>query len=115
MALGRSLCVPILVCLCACPGDVPPRDEGEDAPVTTVDAPLVMPDAGAADARAADARTADARTADAKSVPDAPACTITGGKMGFCIDVTVCTSMPNHTATPGFCPGPANIQCCTAN
>lgn len=106
MSLVRSLGVLALAWLCACPGDVPPRDEGEDAPVVTVDAPLVTPDARTADARAPDAPA---------SGPDAPACTITGGKMGFCIDVTVCNSMPSHTASPGFCPGPANIQCCTAN
>lgn len=106
MSLVRSLGVLALAWLCACPGDVPPRDEGEDAPlVLTPDAPLVT----------TDARTADARVPDARIGPDAPACTITGGKMGFCIDTTVCMSMPSHTSTPGFCPGPANIQCCTAN
>ena len=107
MPLVRSLGALVLAWLCACPGEVPPRDEGEDAPIAvTPDAPLASPDA----------RTPDARTPDAPaSAPDAPACTITGGTMGFCIDKTVCMSMPNHVATPGFCPGPTNIQCCTAN
>jgi hypothetical protein len=93
MVLVRSLCGLLLAGLCACPGDVPPREEAEDAPIAVPDSP------GAADARTA--------------TPDAPGCTITGGVMGFCIDKTVCLSMPNHVATPGFCPGPANIQCCT--
>lgn len=31
------------------------------------------------------------------------------GMPGMCLDVDECTG----TATPGFCPGPANIQCCT--
>ncbi len=110
MPLVRSLCVLALACSCACPGDVPPRDEPEDAPLATPDSPVVVPDAP----RTPDARTPDARTPDAgASGPDAPACTITGGKMGFCIDKTVCESMPGRVATPGFCPGPANIQCCT--
>ena len=33
-----------------------------------------------------------------------------GGAMGICQDVAACEGM----ATPGFCPGPAHIQCCTA-
>lgn len=31
------------------------------------------------------------------------------GTPGRCLDVSECTG----TATPGFCPGPVNIQCCT--
>ncbi len=36
----------------------------------------------------------------------------TTGAMGVCIDTSTCTSK-GGTATPDFCPGPANIQCCT--
>ncbi len=32
-----------------------------------------------------------------------------GGVSGFCGDVSKCAG----TATPGYCPGPASIQCCT--
>jgi sulfatase modifying factor 1 len=34
-----------------------------------------------------------------------------GGKPGTCIDVADCTG--DYAPTPGYCPGPANIQCCT--
>jgi|GEM_PF-3449698 hypothetical protein len=35
-------------------------------------------------------------------------CTVSG-VTGTCMDVSLCAG----TATPGYCPGPANIQCCT--
>jgi hypothetical protein len=34
-----------------------------------------------------------------------------GGVPGECLDVADCTG--DRAPTPGFCPGPANIQCCT--
>ena len=42
----------------------------------------------------------------------APACMV-GGIAGTCIDTSVCATMPGYVATPGFCPGPADEQCCT--
>jgi len=48
---------------------------------------------------------------DASSAVDAgPSCSV-GGIAGECKDVSLCTG--DFTATPGHCPGPANIQCCT--
>jgi hypothetical protein len=38
------------------------------------------------------------------------ACTVNGIE-GECVEVTRCTEDREHT--PGFCPGPAEIQCCT--
>ncbi len=40
-------------------------------------------------------------------------CTDTAtGQSGICIDTAQCAS-EGGTSTPGFCPGPSNIQCCT--
>jgi hypothetical protein len=40
-------------------------------------------------------------------------CTVTTtGDMGDCLDTSVCASM-GGTSTPGYCPGPTDIQCCT--
>jgi hypothetical protein len=69
------------------------------------DAPIAQsPDASLADAGAtwdaAPGATADAGTA----------CRV-NGVAGTCIDVASCTA--GHVATPGHCPGPTNIQCCT--
>jgi hypothetical protein len=42
-------------------------------------------------------------------------CTVTAtGKSGECMDSTECVAQGNHIATPGYCPGPSNYQCCTA-
>ena len=47
------------------------------------------------------------------SGPDYGTCTVAdSGAMGVCIDTTTCAS-EGGTSTPDFCPGPANIQCCT--
>jgi hypothetical protein len=35
------------------------------------------------------------------------------GLSGECLTVSACEAMPDHGATPGYCPGPADIQCCT--
>jgi hypothetical protein len=42
----------------------------------------------------------------------ATACSVDGNP-GQCIDVADCATMPGYSSTPGFCPGPADIQCCT--
>ena len=32
---------------------------------------------------------------------------------GTCMDTSACSAQSNYLSTPGLCPGPANIQCCT--
>ena len=56
---------------------------------------------------AADAPCAGETTADSASAP-AP-CTVPALGAGTCINVAQCTGV----ATPGFCAGPKDIQCCT--
>ncbi len=34
------------------------------------------------------------------------------GDPGECIDTSVCASMSGYSSTPGYCPGPDNIECC---
>jgi MYXO-CTERM domain-containing protein len=43
----------------------------------------------------------------------APSCTVPGVGTGVCILTTDCAAMPGHVSTPGYCPGPADEQCCT--
>jgi MYXO-CTERM domain-containing protein len=43
----------------------------------------------------------------------APSCTVPGVGTGVCILTSDCTAMPGHVSTPGYCPGPANEECCT--
>ncbi len=40
-------------------------------------------------------------------------CVLANGDTGTCIDTTVCNGMSGHVASPGFCAGASNIQCCT--
>jgi GH25 family lysozyme M1 (1,4-beta-N-acetylmuramidase) len=42
----------------------------------------------------------------------APACVV-DGIAGTCTDTSVCATMPGYVSTPGFCPGPADVECCT--
>jgi sulfatase modifying factor 1 len=43
-------------------------------------------------------------------LPDGPAC-VANGREGVCIDVADCT-VDGYAPVPGFCEGPAEIQCC---
>jgi hypothetical protein len=56
--------------------------------------------------------TADAAvTIDALPDASSPACAYEGAP-GTCIATTSCAAIANHSAFPGLCPGPADIQCC---
>jgi hypothetical protein len=35
------------------------------------------------------------------------------GVPGNCMDTAACAAMTNYASTPGYCPGPSNIECCT--
>jgi hypothetical protein len=37
----------------------------------------------------------------------------TVGVWGQCLDTSACAALGSYVSTPGYCPGPANIQCCT--
>jgi hypothetical protein len=67
-------------------------------------------DAGRSDAATApDAATGDAAPADA-GLDAATSCAV-DGVPGVCIHIDDCTG--DRAPTPGFCPGPTEIQCCT--
>jgi hypothetical protein len=40
------------------------------------------------------------------------ACSVDGNP-GECMDVSACALIADHTSTPGYCPGPASVECCT--
>ncbi len=56
-----------------------------------------------------DAGMGDAALGDAAVEGDASVACSVGGVAGECVDVTLCDGI----STPGYCPGPVNIQCCT--
>jgi hypothetical protein len=64
-------------------------------------------DAGASADRAAvepDGAAVDAAWIGADCAP--------GGAPGACLEVADCAALGDHTSVPGYCPGPAGIQCC---
>ncbi len=44
--------------------------------------------------------------------PPPPSCSVKG-VAGVCIDKSVCAAKGGHHSTPGYCPGPADEECCT--
>jgi hypothetical protein len=40
-------------------------------------------------------------------------CTVPNVGTGVCILTSTCMAMPGYTSTPNYCPGPADIECCT--
>src|SRR5262245_16896232 len=75
----------LLACACAC--------SAHPAPPADVDAAAI----------------ADA----APAAPDADllACAPFGAP-GRCITTAACAALGDHTSYPGYCPGPADVQCC---
>jgi hypothetical protein len=71
--------------------------------------PVATLDAGDGDA-AMDATPEDAAIADAATDSDA-GCFESTGVWGTCMSTTDCATL-HQTATPGLCPGAADIQCC---
>ncbi len=102
-------------------GADPPRDAGPP-PDAAISLDGSAPDTGGAGEATHDAAAPDAGGADAAAAPDAappvpdmapgdpPVACAVAGAPGECIDVVDCA--PPRRPTPGFCPGPAEIQCC---
>lgn len=68
------------------------------------------PDSGPEDA-GADAGPADAGLADAGAPDAGNGCEVFGAP-GQCISTSTCASLGDHTSYAGYCPGPADIECC---
>jgi hypothetical protein len=86
-------------CLVAC-ANVVPRSNGDGSPEAL--------DGGAIDGGSDAGMDASSET-DAGPTPD---CAVSGVP-GYCIDTAACAEMTGYQSTPGYCPGPIEIQCCT--
>lgn len=51
--------------------------------------------------------------ADAVDAADGGCFVTTVGTFGDCISTSACATLGDHVSTPGYCPGPADIECCT--
>ncbi|MBI5607328.1 MAG: SUMF1/EgtB/PvdO family nonheme iron enzyme [Deltaproteobacteria bacterium] len=56
-----------------------------------------------------DSANSDSANSDLSADASGPACQVPGKGAGTCLPTAACTG----TATPGYCPGPKDIQCCT--
>jgi hypothetical protein len=66
------------------------------------------PDAGTPDEAGFDAgEPQDAGSTDA----GAGACSV-DGEPGTCLTLSDCATLAGYESTPGYCPGPADVQCC---
>ena len=84
-------------CSAAAPVVPPPPDASSDAPSPVDDA----------SSEAAPEASPDADDAG-------NACFLnTTGVFGSCMTTTACAALGDHISTPGFCPGPSGIECCT--
>jgi hypothetical protein len=62
---------------------------------------------------AVEASATDGKAEHIDADVDAGAGCSVGGLSGECITVTACAAMADHLSSPGYCPGAADIQCCT--
>lgn len=96
----------LLLCLAlpfagGCSGAIepPPVDAGDEPGGGAVDGGLAPQTDGGADAGVADGGAG---------------CFLSSvGVSGECETLTTCSALADHVSTPGYCPGPADVQCCT--
>ncbi|MCA9522075.1 MAG: hypothetical protein KC609_13935 [Myxococcales bacterium] len=72
-------------------------------------------DATESDGVSGDANADGTTTNDGSDDSTAPVSCSVAGVAGSCIDVSECAALGGHSSTPGYCPGPTEIQCCTAS
>ena len=86
-----------------------------DAGRATHDAEHAPRETGASDATTADARrdgAGDSAMRERDAMADGGGSCAYAGAPGDCISTTTCAGMANRTSFAGYCPGPADIECC---
>jgi hypothetical protein len=115
---AAALAVFLVACSSADRGtgpSTPEEDSGTGSDASGTDGAPV--DAGGNDATTADSPGGGSDAPGEASGEDAPAegasnaCTPFGAP-GECMLVSACAAMPDHSSYAGYCPGPANIECC---
>lgn len=119
MQLGLSslVCASVLVaCGTRSSGhDEPPVEDASalDARSSTVDATREATDSAAFDTSVpSDAMDSGAHEGSVAMDADASEACAPFGAPGQCMDASACAALGDHSSYPGYCPGPANIQCC---
>jgi hypothetical protein len=117
MRSRRSYAVATLVVLLgACSGDQPGAGS---PPASSSNADSAAP--GDASATDGEPQEAGVKPADGGDASDDAVASDAGdagdgcapfGAPGECITVSACAALTGHTSFPGYCPGPADIECC---
>ena len=69
---------------------------------------------GAAEAGGGDSEAVDAIAPGTDAEADGgAACFTSSGVWGDCVTLSACAALGDHVSTPGYCPGPTDIECCT--
>jgi hypothetical protein len=61
-----------------------------------------------------DSVDASAPPPDAGDGVGTPCTVTTTGDMGVCMLTSACAALGQHVSTPGYCPGPDDVECCTS-
>ena len=101
----------LLLLVAACSSGSSSSSSGETDAGTQVDvdsgAPAEPADAAPPEAGVAPTDAGD----DGGDAGDGGGCAVSGAP-GDCIDVSACAALGDHTSFPGYCAGPATIECC---
>jgi hypothetical protein len=120
---ATALLLALVVCLgAACSQAGPDRASGTDAAVEDAE----QPDVGSSDVVAIKTDASEAGATDGAEGGDAGGVSGDGGEdagdgcflttvgvYGQCMTTAACAALGSSTSTPGYCPGPADIECCT--
>ena len=118
---GRLAIVFGLPLLAACSSGAP-HEAATDAAVTDDASDATASDAASGEAASDGAAYPDAGAGSDSDAPSLQAdatddagdgCFISAvGVPGACLSTAACAALGAYTSTPGYCPGPADIQCC---
>lgn len=103
------LAIAIPAGISACSSSSSSGEQDGDASIATNDDATFSTDAASADESIAE----DGGEIPIDAGPDGGCFVSTVGVFGMCMTTTDCASLGDHTSTPGYCPGAANIECCS--
>jgi hypothetical protein len=109
-AIFVSLAIAIPAGFTACSSSSSSSEQNADASIGTDDDAGSSTDAAiSADGSIAD----DGGSVVVDAGPDGGCFVSTVGVFGECMTTTDCAALGDHTSTPGYCPGAADIECCS--
>jgi hypothetical protein len=109
-AIFASFAIAIPAGFTACSSSSSSSEQNDDASVGTNDDAAASTDAPIS---ADGSIESDGGTIVIDAGPDGGCFVSTVGTFGMCMLTSDCAALGDHTSTPGYCPGAADIECCT--